>query len=507
MSRRLYLGWSGTFRAALLFLWLGGLSPAVAADSAEKKFEALARQVYCFDTGSFLHHYSPFIVIPNAQDRLAMDKQFFLLAKETSKPQLEALLKHSDPKVRTLALAALFQNVEPQTLPDIVGLAKDPAETFLRPGDLPQTGSAGPPQPQTVGMIATAMVTLYLQVAGYYYGIDNSGNEPGFADYWQKRKDRKACASWFAVQARMSASGSRPSSSIGFPSLSEVRNGIDKLPPDERAVTLLWVREAYQYDGPGDPQLLVKDEELVGLLQKLGPDKLLLVLQRQIPTDDPDMKPDSRAPYYNFTMGFLLQHATALFRSQDAAALQQQGQRELDHFSKGEPMNSPLWWIASAQLMPDRAGAILHEGFNCFEKKQSDPDDAEVLLNVSLWKMCGDREASFLCDWFYRSEPQAMPQIYRGARLDFIDGIVKTAQPPGRKLIAHLLEDPRSASLSSESLAHFSSAIDSWLPAPLVTDQELTELTGFHGKGHGDTPKMIPGLLERLQKSIPQWNS
>jgi hypothetical protein len=28
-------------------------------DSAEKKFEVLARQGYCFDTGSFLHHLSP----------------------------------------------------------------------------------------------------------------------------------------------------------------------------------------------------------------------------------------------------------------------------------------------------------------------------------------------------------------------------------------------------------------------------------------------------------------
>jgi hypothetical protein len=61
MARRLHLGWSGTFRAALLFLWLGGLVHAVAADSAEKKFEVLARQGYCFDTGSFLHHLSPFM--------------------------------------------------------------------------------------------------------------------------------------------------------------------------------------------------------------------------------------------------------------------------------------------------------------------------------------------------------------------------------------------------------------------------------------------------------------
>jgi hypothetical protein len=195
-----------------------------------------------------------------------------------------------------------------------------------------------------------------------------------------------------------------------------------------------------------------------------------------------------------------------LFRSQDAAALQQQGQHELDHFSKGEPMNSPSWWIASAQLMPDRAGEILHEGFNCFEKKQPDPDDQEVILNVSLWEMVGEKETGFLSDWFYRLELKVMPQIYVHSRWDFVDSIANTAQRPGKKLIAHLLEDIRSASLSSESLAHFSRAINSWPPTPLVTNQELTELFGFHGKGQGDTPKIIPGLLERLQKSIPHWN-
>jgi len=35
--------------------------------------------------------------------------------------------------------------------------------------------------------------------AGYHYGVEGRSGNPGFEDYWQKRKDRQYCTSWFDV--------------------------------------------------------------------------------------------------------------------------------------------------------------------------------------------------------------------------------------------------------------------------------------------------------------------
>ncbi len=116
---------------------------------------------------------------------------FRALAGSTSEDQLRQLLKHPNPKVRTLALAALFQKDDPHVLPDIMSLANDSAKTFQTPSPGPQqvfpSAQTPPPQDQTVGEVATVMIGCYLDP--WNVGSPLTSLET-YATYWEKRKDR-----------------------------------------------------------------------------------------------------------------------------------------------------------------------------------------------------------------------------------------------------------------------------------------------------------------------------
>jgi hypothetical protein len=86
------------------------------------------------------------------------------------------LLKHPDPKVRTLALGAIFQREDGRDLPLIASLINDSALTFPNLHNV--IGSGGGPQPlsefedsQTVGYVAQAMLA--------FWGVPHDGRPVG----------------------------------------------------------------------------------------------------------------------------------------------------------------------------------------------------------------------------------------------------------------------------------------------------------------------------------------
>ena len=130
---------------------------------------------------------------------------------------LDALRRHRDPRVRTLALVCLFEKGDPQLLPRIFELVDDPGPTFpartptAYPSlSLPRAFGEIPKTPQTVGSVASAMISFYLTRAGYSYGPHGSGECPGFTEYWTLRKDRAQLASWFEVQLDRATQGTSP---------------------------------------------------------------------------------------------------------------------------------------------------------------------------------------------------------------------------------------------------------------------------------------------------------
>ncbi len=223
------------------------------------------------------------------------------------------LLKHSDAKIRTLAVVALFDREDPQVLPHLVALAEDGAPTFDAKDPL---STVLEPQMQTVGQIVTRLVGFYLQSSGFHDGI-NHPTEPGFKEYWEARRNRAYCHGWFALQLERATRGEIPYPEESQPLLAALRKKLDALPADERAWELLALR--------GDTwsgALFVADAEVVGLCKKLGREKLLALLRDEIPCDDPDLRPratiDGTCPAMK---AFVLRHAVELLDVTDADKL------------------------------------------------------------------------------------------------------------------------------------------------------------------------------------------
>ncbi len=98
-------------------------------------------------------------------------------ASRPSSAEVSGLLRHEDPKVRTLAMAWLFANDGQAALPRLAGLVNDSAPTFGTPllmavMWLPGEERPSPPlKDHTVGDVARAMLAFYMDRAGYYYGV------------------------------------------------------------------------------------------------------------------------------------------------------------------------------------------------------------------------------------------------------------------------------------------------------------------------------------------------
>lgn len=470
--------------------------------------ETLASRVVAFDVNGFLSGHSPSASAPVRRwEDSKNDALFDRIVKRADVNELRALLKHPDPKVRTLVLAAMFSKEDPRLLPEIQVMTADTAETFSFYLGPSQTGAYGTPVRQTVGEVAVAMIQCYMRASGCSYGGDDKERAAAFASYWEPRKDRTTCAGWFEVQLQRATRGAMPPAPDRQPEIARVREQVDRLPPDERAWTLLWVRSGvYAQDDPGYPNMFVTNQELLEIFKKLGPDKIFLAWQGQATTADPDMGAgfQNRENARNGKR-FLLRHAAGVFRPEDAEALMAQGRAEMNR--KGESMRTAWWWIAAAQVQPDRAGAILREGVEAWRNEAFISEEQTGLLMIAMSEMEGEKEADFLTEWVYGPGSKKENRTYVRARQDFIDSLAAGSRSADKHLLARMLSDERAVTLEPEILAHAARAVNGWLPAPLVSWEDMGRMEGFaFKKGGGAEPQMVPGVLEKLRQSIPQWS-
>src|SRR5262249_22595145 len=178
----------------------------------------------------------------------------------------------------------------------------------------------------------------------------------------------------------------------------EVRRRIDQLPKADRAWTLLWLS-----DRPGT-DVLATEEELVEACKQLGPDNLVKMLQRRIPSDDPDVQPraSNNGPYARMVR-FVLQHAPNLLRPDDAEALLacERWERAYERHDIVGPTILPNWAIAAAQLKPQKAGPILKDAWDRFQGKSSFDADHRAALALAWWQQAAGEDPSFVVKWFY----------------------------------------------------------------------------------------------------------
>lgn len=347
-----------------------------------------------------------------------------LLSRKHTTSNLCALLESRDPKIRTLSMVALYSKEEAAILPAIARLAHDRAATFPQPvpvAMIVHDESQIPLEKKTVGDVAQAIIGFYMQAAGYYYGVDGCKDQPGFSDYWNLRKNRLFCASWFAVKLRRASTGCSPTDRTRSERIKAVRKQLDALPPMDRHWTLLWLQTESGFDA------FATEGDLLASMQAIGPDRLLKMLQSDIPSDDPDLKPrkNNNFPYQSMQL-CVLKHAQQVLRTDQSKAVLAIDAWERDYakHDRVDPLISPWWSIAAAELNENQARGILHKAFDNLDHDFYGYQRAE--LASALFRQCGLSEKQFLIDYFYSPDAQVINKQYSNFRPHWLQSLASS---------------------------------------------------------------------------------
>ena len=480
-------------------LFAVALTFVVQGHATAQSLESFASEIVVFGPNDFLHGFRPSSSLP-LEARTAIRRFTQFLEKRPRRAgDLLPLLKHRDPKVRTLALVAVYDLEDPKLLPEISSLVDDPAQTF--PTVYPTAHIAWPPRitpewlrPQTVGDIATAIVNIYLERGGFHYGPGGIRGQPGFREYWSTRGHRTSVAGWWGVRLARASHSSSPTPEAQRPAIRKLRAEIDRLPEPDRTYVLLWLRADY---GAG---VLVTDAELLDFLQKLGTESVVDMLERKIRTDDPDLQPRPANNYrYSQMCLFVLRHAKTLLRPEHSTLLLAQEMWERDHQKWGisDPMIDAWWAIAAAQLDATSAPAILRAAFARFQDDYQGPHRLELV--AAVWRLNGD--AATAVDWFYQQLQRPMSQ-----EAYYLGRILTDAERPPHPFMKVLINDARFNELNWRSLEVLAKTLN------VVSDEELRSTWSpsgidFYFKDRSKMMAEYPKETEQLLTKLAAWRA
>lgn len=481
---------------------------ALGDDVLQRRFEQLA-QTNSYFSLSVITWNRPLRLWTSGKNPLAEEQTHLaqeLRSLSGDRVGLAALLKNPNPKVRTLALGAIFEREDGRDLPLIAMLLDDPAATFP---DLHQTMNSAPrpapmdelASPQSVGMVAEAMLKFWgIQHQGRWETKPEGGSKilttNDFLIYWDKHKNRDYCAGWFAVKLARACRGTSPTQPEYVADILNVRHQIDQLPTDDRAWIPLWLFGEYGSDK------LTTESELLKIAKQLGPERLMLMLQRKIPSTDPDLQPrDSNNWPYNRMTLFVLKHASQLLKPADADKLLacRTTEADLNRNAGLTDPTSPQWWaVGAAHLQPARAKQMLHAALDSIQGQDEYHAEMRADLAVALWELCGESESEFLTNWFYQEFPSK--QLWVNWRRSFIENVSVVNEPSPKKLFYNLVKDSRFEIIDWDvaSLQSFANVINGWLGKAAIPQAEIDAMR-MDESGH-----LKKQFLEKLRAGAAQ---
>lgn len=158
---------------------------------------------------------------------------------------------------------------------------------------------------------------------------------------------------------------------------------------------------------------------------------------------------------------------------------------------------SAQWAIAAADLQPAQAKTILYNAWKRFGGDIQQEDRA--LLALSLLERGGNADVDFVRTWVYREAQQT--RTYPAAH-DQLFSLLKGGTGKNvQDLTALLIADSRLNTLNFGSLKGLVELVNTWLPEPLVTWQEIHAV---HRKP--EEAQEMARWRSKLRASVSQWN-
>jgi hypothetical protein len=456
-------------------------TPAAQTPSVSQRLERLASEATYFATRDILSNRWSERRWPT---HLLLEQEHVLAELRSvagERAALQALLRHGDPKVRTLALGALFIREDPRDLPLIAQLMQDRATTLPRLG---MSGRSEAPlplaefvTPQTVGDVAQAMIRFYLEAAHRLFSGPPSGSRPdlpraAFDQYWAARAHRERCASWFLVKAWRATRRTSPFQTQYEGDVRRVLAEISTLPPIERAWTLLYIRADLSV-----LSAVLPDEASVTVLQAVGPDGLMKLLRLEPAADDPDLQ--TNVQYTLSMVRFVLAHAPKLLRASDADAVVESA-RLYEQFQ-----NNTEFLAAAARLRgmedPMRAAESLKLAIRGVPLERMFGPTDQATLALALWQLRGADELAFLAEWFYTVRPFSdSPDVLA----TFLLNVEKDARPDLSLLLAAVVGDDRFDQVRWFHLRQILEIVNRTVPSPLVDQSTIYRFSSDRDAGH-----------------------
>lgn len=401
---------------------------------------------------------------------------------------LESLLKHADPKVRTLALGALFQRENGRDLPLIASLLEDDAPTFP---DLHNSmeSVAGyfismkhVEDNQTVGQIARAMLAFW-GVNKSFEENRYSQHEPvtsvqEFTRYWRSNGGEPSTAIRFRVKFERATRQNDVIYPEYHAAIAQALYELNGLPATNRAWTALYVQAV-------SLAKVIPEDKLVADLKAVGPVALGRFLLGQNVSGDPALyfSPSDDTPWG--ITEFVLRHAGELLRPQDASI-------PLAKAITSPDVPSPWWYAAAAEATyarsPAEARRIIADLMNQYPLKNQPDEDQQAVLQSALWRMEGLKVRSQLVEWFYAIKHKALaeqyPKRYRIAsgygQNIFLKLVEEDRKPDTAKLLKAIVSDSRFKNTEQsvvEQLAKMAGLVDRNRYYPLASPEEWNILS------------------------------
>ena len=450
----------------------------------QRGFEDYAAKIDVFLADNFF--YDRTVSAPGCEEQCqaAVAFQSEIKAHLPDAALLVTLLKHPNPKVRTLAMAALLDREERLYLRDISGLATDPAVTFrtiLPTANIPKPL---PTRDQTVGEIARVFASL--------------NTEP----LWLRDGPTDSPAAWIFFRMKRAVQGQSPVDPARIPKIQALRHEVEALPQPERAWMFLLLRGAPLPENDEGPTTLIRTTELVADLKTVRHDDLLKLLRKDMISDDPVLQsqPNNNYLYHSMCL-FVLENARELLRPDDAAFLLERERWERNHRQLGivDPLISAWWAIAAAELDSENAGTILKAAWSRFGEKYQAVDRG--LLAQALWREAGGMETRQVVDWFYDDAALGRDAFWRQ--------LSKRPAPDDVKLVRRLIADPRLDRLGWRDLEAVVKAANQFTKMPLVTWEEFRDTSfvtmDFSYANLEESRRKYPEQTNAIVERLQQW--
>lgn len=435
-----------------------------------------------------------------------------------------------DPKVRTLGALALGLGDDPSVLPHLAPLLSDHAATLDR--TWPDLSAEGKPDPPTFTHQDVAAVAT--RVVREWTGLDGPIPQERFRAYWGEVNNPEQLVHVWLCRLRRAEFRNMREIAV------RVWRGFDRLPGPAPGMTLeerqaaarelqeeskrrnrrmddalrkkaervrgrlaaqdpSWLQAVVALSWPSSNVDFWTDEERASLVRRHVPrGSALACLRRAPPFNDPHLRP-GRGWHYGLLCKRLL--LAVDWRPEDTETILR---IEIAEYKHRNPMTMAEWAIAASRANPDQARSrqVLKAALN----RESAGYDREERHNLvrELLSIAGLDETLYFVNLFYRDSDGAI-------RYPLVEHSAGAGQD-GRRFLAAVLRDPRSARISSGM---------SWGIVPAITSacnrlegREIIEakLSGLHPCGWNASKqdlerakRLYPEKTDAALKKIEEW--